>query len=80
MLQGIQLEVGHDLIDHFHRSEHEAVRSSYKMCSQTVAVTFVCSGIEQPRSASAKKIYMVLVTSEKIRISFHCKQYHFYLL
>ena len=45
ILQGIQLEVGHDLIDHVYcintsMPEHEAVPLSHKTCSQIEAVTF----------------------------------------
>ena len=49
IIEGIQLETGHDLKDHFllhHASmpEHEALHSSLKICLNTVAVTFICSG------------------------------------
>ena len=49
ILQGIQLEVGQDLIDHVYcintsMPEHEAVPLSRKICLQIVAVTFIQFG------------------------------------
>ena len=46
ILQGIQVEVGHNLIDHVYcintsMPEHEAVPLSHKTCSQIEAVTFI---------------------------------------
>ena len=46
ILQGIQLEVGHDLTDHVYcinisMPEHEAVPLSHKMCLQIEAVAFI---------------------------------------
>ena len=46
ILQGIQLEVGHDLIDHVYCTntsmpEHEAVPLSHKTCLRIEAVTFI---------------------------------------
>ena len=45
-VQGIQLEVGHDLIDHVYcintfMPDHEAVPLSHKTCLQIVAVIFI---------------------------------------